>query len=97
MWLLLIMRVWTYLRRTDQTGSRQYFRPLAGRGTSRYVYRIMAIKQIFENPYKYCFVLRAEDLYKPVACEDVAVSSDIPDLSAFAQKYDITYADLKRC
>ena len=64
--------------------------------TSRYVYRIMAIKQIFENPYKYGFVLRAEDLYKPVACEDVAVSSDIPDLSAFAQKYDITYADLKR-
>ncbi|MBS1321211.1 MAG: LysM peptidoglycan-binding domain-containing protein, partial [Parabacteroides sp.] len=36
------------------------------------------------------------DLYKPVACEDVAVSSDIHDLSAFAQKYDITYADLKR-
>ena len=64
--------------------------------TSRYVYRIMAIKQIFENPYKYGFVFRAEDLYKPVACEDVAVSSDIPDLSAFAQKYDITYADLKR-
>ena len=53
-------------------------------------------KRQFENPYKYGFVLRAEDLYKPVACEDVAVSSDIPDLSAFAQKYDITYADLKR-
>lgn len=64
--------------------------------TSRYVYRIMAIKQIFENPYKYGFVLRAEDLYKPIACEEVAVSSDIQDLSAFAQKYGITYADLKR-
>lgn len=32
--------------------------------TTRYVYRIMAIKQIFEAPYKYGFVLRAQDLYK---------------------------------
>ena len=37
--------------------------------TTRYVYRIMAIKQIFEAPYKYGFVLRAQDLYKPIACE----------------------------
>lgn len=64
--------------------------------TSRYVYRIMAVKQIFENPYKYGFVLRAEDLYKPIACEEVTVSADILDLSDFAQKNGITYADLKR-
>lgn len=38
--------------------------------TTRYVYRIMAIKQIFEAPYKYGFVLRAQDLYKPIACEE---------------------------
>ena len=64
--------------------------------TTRYVYRIMAIKTIFENPYKYGFILRARDLYKPVECMDVAVSSDILDLSAFAQKHGVTYADLKR-
>lgn len=64
--------------------------------TTRYVYRIMAIKQIFEAPYKYGFVLRAQDLYKPIACESVAVSTDIQDLSGFAKKNGITYADLKR-
>lgn len=64
--------------------------------TSRYVYRIMAIKEIFENPYKYGFVLRARDLYKPIDCKQVKVSSDIPDLSAFAKEQGITYADLKR-
>ena len=64
--------------------------------TSRYVYRIMAIKQIFENPYKYGFVLRARDLYKPVECKEVSVSSDIQDLSSFAKEQGITYADLKR-
>ncbi len=64
--------------------------------TSRYVYRIMAIKQIMENPYRYGFVLRAEDLYKPIATDTVSVSKDVPDLTAFAKQYNITYADLKR-
>lgn len=64
--------------------------------TTRYVYRIMAIKEIFENPYKYGFILRPRDLYKPIECTEVAVSSDLPDLSGFAQEHGVTYADLKR-
>ncbi|MDR1879598.1 MAG: lytic transglycosylase domain-containing protein [Tannerellaceae bacterium] len=64
--------------------------------TSRYVYRIMAIKQIFENPYKYGFVIGAQDLYKPIHTKEVPVSADIADLSAFAKNQGITYADLKR-
>lgn len=64
--------------------------------TSRYVYRILAIKEIFEHPYKYGFVMRAQDLYKPIASEAVTVSADIADLSAFAQGKGVTYADLKR-
>lgn len=64
--------------------------------TSRYVYRIMAIKQIFENPYKYGFVLKAENLYKPIECKEVGVSSNIEDLAAFAAEHNVTYADLKQ-
>ena len=64
--------------------------------TTRYVYRIIAIKQIFEHPYKYGFVLQAKDLYKPIACTPVEISRDIPDLTDFASEQGITYADLKR-
>ena len=64
--------------------------------TTRYVYRILAIKLIFENPYKYGFVLRARDLYKPIACKEVEVSATISDLASFAKQHGITYADLKR-
>ena len=64
--------------------------------TTRYVYRIMAIKMIFEDPYKYGFVLHARDLYKPIGYREVSVSSDIIDLSEFAKKENVTYADLKR-
>ena len=64
--------------------------------TSRYVYRIFAIKQIFENPYKYGFVIQAKDLYKPMECNEVTVSRSIPNLATFAKENNITYADLKR-
>ena len=64
--------------------------------TTRYVYRIMAIKQIFENPAKYGFVMRARDLYKPIACDEVKVSTDIQSLADFAKEHGVTYADLKR-
>lgn len=64
--------------------------------TSRYVFRMMAIKQIFENPSDYGFVLKARDLYKPIRTTSVKVSADIDDLAAFAGKHGITYADLKR-
>ena len=63
--------------------------------TIRYPYRIFAAKLIFENPYKYGFVLFAENLYAPIDCSEVVVEQDIPDLAAFAQKHGITYYDLK--
>ncbi|MDR3140759.1 MAG: lytic transglycosylase domain-containing protein [Tannerellaceae bacterium] len=64
--------------------------------TARYPYRIMAIKQVFENPYKYGFVLHAKDLYKPIKTREVSVSGDIPDLAEFAKEQGVTYADVKR-
>jgi hypothetical protein len=64
--------------------------------SSRYVYRILAIKQIFENPYKYGFVISGKNLYKPISCEEVTISKDIPDLAVYARDRGITYADLKR-
>jgi len=63
--------------------------------TTRYPYRIFAIKQIFENPYKYGFVLSAENLYSPIDCEEIVVDKDIDDLAAFAREKGITYSDLK--
>ena len=63
--------------------------------TTRYSYRIFAVKQIFENPYKYGFVLNAKNLYSPIECTEVAVDKDIADLAAFASEKGITYYDLK--
>jgi soluble lytic murein transglycosylase-like protein len=64
--------------------------------TLRYPYRILAVKELFENPYRYGFIINPRTLYKPIRTRDVTVKADIPDLTAFARSQGVTYADLKR-
>lgn len=63
--------------------------------TSRYVFRIMAAKEIFKNPSRYGFILRRDDLYPVIRTKKVQVSDNIPDLAAFAQDNNISYFQLK--
>ena len=63
--------------------------------TTRYYYRMLAIKQIFEQPKQYGFIIKPEHLYKPMEFRKVTITSTIPDLVAFAKDNDITYAQLK--
>lgn len=63
--------------------------------TTRYYYRMLAIKQIFESPSKYGFILTDKDLYKPIEFIKVEITQSIPDLAAFAKEKGVTYAQLK--
>jgi hypothetical protein len=63
--------------------------------TTRYYFRMLAIKTLFENPTQYGFVLRSDQLYKPMEFKEVMVSSAIPSLASFAKENGITYAQLK--
>ena len=63
--------------------------------TRRYVYRILAIKQVFEHPYKYGFIFQAKDLYKPFVYT-VDTVRNIKSLADYAQTKGIYYTDLKR-
>ena len=64
--------------------------------TSRYVFRIIAIKEIVENPQKYGFKLKQEHLYQRENLRHVQVKESIKDLIAFAQQQGINYKLLKR-
>jgi hypothetical protein len=63
--------------------------------TSRYVFRILAMKTIFENPARYGFILKKENLYPPVAVRYVEVTDSIGDLALFAKENGINYMQLK--
>lgn len=63
--------------------------------TTRYYYRMLAIKQIFQQPWQYGFVIKPEHLYKPMEFKKITITNTIPDLVSFAQQNGITYAQLK--
>ena len=63
--------------------------------TSRYLYRILAYKMIFEYPQQYGVKLCKADLYYPVPFKEYKVEEAIPDLYKFAQNQGVTYLELK--
>ncbi len=59
--------------------------------TSRYVYRILALKIIYENPLTYGFFIRNKDIYQPIVVKYISVSESIPDLAAWAVQQKVSY------
>ena len=65
--------------------------------TSRYMFRLHAVKMMFEDPSKFGFSFKREDLYPYIPIKkQIKVTDPVDDLVAFAEKNGITYADLKR-
>ena len=64
--------------------------------TSRYVFRILAIKEIAEHPDKYGFKLKPEHLYQQEKIKYISVDETVKDLIAFAKTNGTNYKLLKR-
>lgn len=73
-----------------------YYDLLLGEETGRYVFRIMAIKEILSNPENYGFQFEEEDLYVQVPTFEVQVDSAVSSWADFAKQYDLSYKVLKR-
>lgn len=73
-----------------------YFDLSLGEETSRYVFRILAIKLIFEHPEEYGFYLTPEDLYPPYETKDVIVIVSIDNLYEWSIKQGITIKILRK-
>ncbi len=65
--------------------------------TSRYMFRLLAVKMLYENPEAFGFHLEPEESYNyPEPQKTVTISEPIPSLVDFAGEYGISYAQLKR-
>lgn len=64
--------------------------------TARYVFRILAIKEIVENPARYGFRVKPEHLYQPEPVKYVEVNETIRSLVDFAIQQGSNYKLLKR-
>lgn len=64
--------------------------------TSRYVFRILAIKEIIEHPRRYGFNVNPEHLYAEEPLKYIEVTESIKDLVGFAKSQGTNYKLLKR-
>ncbi|MDA9343731.1 transglycosylase SLT domain-containing protein [Algibacter sp.] len=82
-------------RRLKEQGVEGYYDLLLGEETGRYLFRIVALKEILSNPKKYGFNFREKDLYTNIPTYKVEVDSAVTDFTQFAQSFGINYKILK--
>ena len=63
--------------------------------TERYIFRILALKEIMTNPKKYGFIFDKEDLYTVKKTRSVKVDTTISNLTQFAKEFGMNYKELK--
>lgn len=63
--------------------------------TARYVFRILAFKEIIENPEKYKFKITRQQYYPDIKTSKVKIDSSISNLVNFAHQQGITYKTLR--
>lgn len=72
-----------------------YYDLLLTEETSRYVFRILALKEIMKNPVKYGFNILPADRYEILPTKKIEIDSSITDLVSFAKSQGINYKILK--
>ena len=73
-----------------------YYDLLLNDETSRYVFRVLSLKQIMEHREKYGFYIPENELYPVEEVKFVVVNKTIPDLTEFAFSQGINSKILKR-
>jgi hypothetical protein len=72
-----------------------YYDLLLNDETSRYVFRILALKEIMTHPQQYGFNFREKDLYTNIPTFKVKVNTPVEDWAEWVKPYGINYKILK--
>lgn len=84
-----------FSKRQSEQFEKNYYNLYLNEETSRYLFRILAFKIIFENPGEFGFHLKEKDFYKNPEFKKIKVDRDIKDLAAWAKGEGSTYKQLK--
>lgn len=82
-------------KQIDRQSQTSYYDLLLNDETSRYVFRILALKEMMTNPQKYGFNFREKDLYTNIPTFKVKVTTPVEDWSEWVKTYGINYKILK--
>ncbi len=68
-----------------EQGVSSYYDLFLNTETHRYVFRLLAVKEVFGNPSFYGFNIRPQDLYAPYLTREVEIDSSLANLSEFSR------------
>ena len=82
-------------RRLKAQKVNNYYDLLLGEETGRYIFRIVALKEILNNPDKYGYNFRDKDLYSLIPTYTVDLDTPVTDFAVFSEQHGINYKILK--
>tara|TARA_R110002033_G_scaffold135701_4_gene175205 strand:+ start:697 stop:1290 length:594 start_codon:yes stop_codon:yes gene_type:complete len=82
-------------RRMNEQDASNYYDLLLGEETGRYIFRIVALKEILTHPDTYGFNFREKDLYTYIPTYKVEIDTSVTDFTKFAKGFGINYKILK--
>jgi membrane-bound lytic murein transglycosylase D len=83
-----------YNSRAVQQGTVNYYDLVLPNETMKYIFRIMALKYIIENPEETGFILPVAHQYRPLQTRDTLINYAIPNLVSFAKANNTNYKTL---
>lgn len=84
-----------YNSAATKQGTTDYYKLLLPAETMQYLFRIMALKYILEDPQRSGFMIGSDDRYYPLQLKKIRVDHAIPDLLKFAADNNTDYKTLK--
>lgn len=82
-------------RLLEEQKAQTYYDLNLGSETSRYVFRIIAMKEIMQDPVAFGFYVNDPDLYQPLEYNTVTVDSTVSNWGDFAAQHGTSYRMLK--
>ena len=82
-------------KQIERQKTNNYYNLSISEETSRYMARIIALKEILKEPKKYGYFITPDQLYKPLKTHNVEVSDNISNIADFGIKYGINYKIIK--
>jgi membrane-bound lytic murein transglycosylase D len=82
-------------KQLERQKTNNYYNLILNEETSRYIARIIALKEILKDPKKYVYYLSNDQLYKPLKSYSIEVTTGIHNIADFAVKYDVNYKTIK--
>ncbi len=82
-------------KQIEREKTHNYYNLVLNDETSRFVFRILAIKQVMEHPRLYGFDIKQSDLYPPLKYFVVKVLRSVKHWADFAARYGYNYRILK--